>query len=100
VRERAILYRAFTQEPADYLDATFIDEHQEHSLDSRGIPYSEFGVELSAPSRGVIVWAILREIGVDGMRERVHAFNGEFKLESGVNQGTSIEIVLPREPAA
>jgi len=34
-----------------------------------------FNLELSAPSRGVQVWAILKEIGAKGMRERVIQHN-------------------------
>ena len=74
VRDRSILFDAFTQEPADYLEANFVEE-PETSLDSMGIPYADFGVELSAPSRGVIVWAILTELGRRGMAARVVADN-------------------------
>jgi aromatic-L-amino-acid/L-tryptophan decarboxylase len=76
VRDRGILFDAFTQEPADYLEGSFVPEEDvQTSFDSMGIPYSEFGVELSAPSRGIQVWAILKEIGVDGMRTRVKTDN-------------------------
>ncbi len=71
VRDRAILHRAFTQEPADYLEGSFTDDEVQVSLDSMGIPYFDFGVELSAPPRGVMVWAILRELGVEGLRRRI-----------------------------
>jgi aromatic-L-amino-acid decarboxylase len=74
VRDRSILFDAFTQEPAAYLEANFVEE-PETSLDSMGIPYADFGVELSAPSRGVIVWAILTELGRRGMAARVVADN-------------------------
>ena len=71
VRDRAILHRAFTQEPADYLEGAFASDDVQVSLDDMGVPYFDFGVELSAPSRGVQVWAILTELGVDGLRQRV-----------------------------
>ena len=71
VRDRAILHRAFTQEPADYLEGAFADDDVQVSLDSMGVPYFDFAVELSAPPRGVMVWAILREIGLEGLRQRV-----------------------------
>jgi aromatic-L-amino-acid decarboxylase len=71
VRDRSILYRAFTQEPADYLEGAFADHDVQVSLDSMGIPYFDFGVELSSPVRGVAVWGVLRELGVDGVRARV-----------------------------
>ncbi|MCP5191450.1 MAG: hypothetical protein H6987_00125 [Pseudomonadales bacterium] len=45
------------------------------SADSLGLPYGDFGVELSSPSRGVVVWAMLQEIGVEGMRDRIVRHN-------------------------
>jgi len=72
VRDRAILHRAFTQEPAAYLEGSLSDpEHVRVSVDSMGIPYADFGVELSAPSRGAVVWSLLRELGRSGVRERI-----------------------------
>jgi aromatic-L-amino-acid/L-tryptophan decarboxylase len=72
VRDRTFLHRAFTQEPADYLEGSFVSgDDIRSSFDSMGIPYGDFAVELSAPARGVIVWAILREQGVAGIRARV-----------------------------
>jgi aromatic-L-amino-acid decarboxylase len=79
VRDRELLRRAFTQEPAHYLEGSTQpadgEGRIEHSMDDFGIPYYDFGVELSAPSRGVVVWALLREIGVAGLRERVRRHN-------------------------
>ncbi|MBT7953196.1 MAG: aminotransferase class V-fold PLP-dependent enzyme [Gammaproteobacteria bacterium] len=80
VRDRDILQRAFTQEPADYLEGSVeqadnSDAGVKHSLDDFGIPYFDYGVELSSPCRGIVVWAMIREIGVEGMRERVKRHN-------------------------
>jgi len=80
VRDRELLRRAFTQEPADYLEGSVAQETGdapaiEHSMDDFGIPYFDYGVELSAPCRGVVVWALLREIGVEGMRARIRRHN-------------------------
>jgi len=80
VRDRELLRRAFTQEPADYLEGSVVQETGdapaiEHSMDDFGIPYFDYGVELSAPCRGVVVWALLREIGVEGMRARIRRHN-------------------------
>ncbi|MEP7281452.1 MAG: pyridoxal-dependent decarboxylase [Rubrivivax sp.] len=80
VRDRGFLQRAFTQEPADYLEGSVQPAGApgsgiEHSMDDFGIPYYDFGVELSAPCRGVVVWALIREIGVDGMIDRVRRHN-------------------------
>lgn len=74
VRDRAILQRAFTQEPADYLEGSFTDDVAV-SIDHLGIDYADFGVELSAPARGVTVWAILVEQGREGIRKRVAVDN-------------------------
>jgi aromatic-L-amino-acid decarboxylase len=72
VRDREILHRAFTQEPADYLEGSFVTgDDVQSSFDSIGVPYGDFALELSAPARGVMVWATLREIGVDGLRARI-----------------------------
>lgn len=76
VRDRAILHRAFTQGPADYLEGSFVrDDDVRSSLDTMGIPYGDFALELSSPARGVMVWAILRELGRDGVRARIVADN-------------------------
>lgn len=80
VRDRELLRRAFTQEPADYLEGSVAQDELvqrviEHSMDDFGIPYYDYGVELSAPCRGVVVWALIREIGVEGMRERIRRHN-------------------------
>jgi len=80
VRDRELLRRAFTQEPADYLEgsveqAATSKPRFEHSLDDFGVPYYDMGVELSAPSRGVVVWALLREIGLAGMTARIRRHN-------------------------
>lgn len=71
VRDRELLGRAFTTEPAEYLEGTFSPGRDVTTYDSMGEPYHYFSVEHSAPSRGVTVWAILKEIGVDGLRERI-----------------------------
>jgi aromatic-L-amino-acid decarboxylase len=74
VRDRELLRRAFTQEPAHYLEGS-TGPSVEHSLDDFGVPYYDYGVELSAPSRGVVVWALLREIGLAGMTARIKRHN-------------------------
>ena len=69
VRDGDLLERAFTQEPAPYLEA-FAPERARSQFDDQGIHWFDRSVELTSPSRGVWVWAALREIGADGMRER------------------------------
>jgi aromatic-L-amino-acid decarboxylase len=82
VRDRELLRRAFTQEPAAYLEGSTVREATgavvapiAHSMDDFGVPYYDYGVELSAPSRGVVVWALLREIGTAGIRARICRHN-------------------------
>ena len=83
VRDRELLHRAFTQEPAHYLEGAVAgpahagtgEPEIQHSMDHFGIPYYDFGVELSAPSRGVVVWALIREIGKAGMADRIRRHN-------------------------
>jgi aromatic-L-amino-acid decarboxylase len=71
VRDRQLLHRAFTQEPAAYLEGAASNAEVVHSMDTLGIPWADFSVELSAQPRGAIVWALLREIGVEGLRARI-----------------------------
>jgi aromatic-L-amino-acid decarboxylase len=76
VRDRALLARAFTLEPAEYLEMDSDASRVESAFDHLGDPpYHHFSPEHSAPSRGVRVWAILKEIGAEGMRERVIRHN-------------------------
>jgi aromatic-L-amino-acid decarboxylase len=75
VRDRGLLHRAFTQQASDYLEGSFTTAKAEHSMDNGGIPYYDFGIELSAPSRGAVVWALIREIGEDGLRDRICRHN-------------------------
>lgn len=74
LRDAGPLARAFTIEPGDY-DAA---RHAPVGTGDLGSPFEELGlgtpelgVDFSTPARGVPIWAILREIGAAGMRERV-----------------------------
>jgi len=82
VRDRSILNRAFSQGAADYLEGACNEENIQNSMDSMGIPYHDFGVELSAPSRGAVVWALIREIGKTGIQERICRHNDMARLVS------------------
>jgi aromatic-L-amino-acid decarboxylase len=75
VRDAGLLERAFTQEPAPYLEAFSPDEARSQ-FDSQGPPWFDRSLELHAPSRGVWVWATLREIGVEGVRARIRRHIG------------------------
>jgi aromatic-L-amino-acid decarboxylase len=85
VRDRSILHRAFTQEPSAYLEGSFAaDDDVQMSVDSMGIPYGDMGVELSAPARGVMVWAILVEQGRSGVAARIAHDNDSAQLLTGL----------------
>lgn len=75
VRDRKLLHRAFKQGDSDYLEGACTDENIQHSLDDLGIPYHDYGLELSAPSRGAVVWALITEIGKAGFVDRVCRHN-------------------------
>jgi len=84
VSDRNLLHRAFTQGASDYLEGSLSDDVAQHSLDSLGIPYYDFGVELSSPSRGAVVWALIREIGKHGMQDRICRHNAMAKQLAGI----------------
>ena len=94
VRDRGLLHRAFTQGASDYLEGSLSDEVAQHSLDSLGIPYYDFGVELSSPSRGAVVWALIREIGQQGIQDRVCRHNAMAQhLASIANDHPKLELL-------
>lgn len=70
VRDGDLLERAFTQEPAAYL-ATYGTEEMTSQFDHLGRGWFDRSLELHAPSRGSWVWAVLREIGLEGVRARL-----------------------------
>lgn len=100
VNDRNLLERAFTQGPADYLEGSLesVDASMvkvEHSLDGFGVHYFNQGIELSAPCRGVAVWALIREIGVEGMRERIVRHNDMAReLAEHCRQHPRLELLL------
>jgi aromatic-L-amino-acid decarboxylase len=99
VHDRSLLERAFTQEAADYLEGTLDHDgttaEVEHSMDDFGVPYFSYGTELSAPCRGVAVWALIREIGVSGMRERIVRHNDMAReLAELCRRHESLELLL------
>jgi aromatic-L-amino-acid decarboxylase len=74
-RDGDLLARAFTIEPGHYDrerrghadDGGDVDSPWEST--GRGTP--DWGVDFSTPARGIAVWAVLKEMGAAGMRERV-----------------------------
>jgi aromatic-L-amino-acid/L-tryptophan decarboxylase len=73
VRDAELLYRTFTLEPAAYLEGAVLDTTEEvkSPWDVFAGEHHHLSVEQSAPPRGVQVWAVLKEIGVVGLRARV-----------------------------
>ena len=75
VRDPQLLHRSFTQTPAAYL-AMPGHGAVASPFEEFGVHYDDMGVELSAPPRGVLVWAVLREIGREGLHDRVRRHVG------------------------
>lgn len=95
VRDGELLERAFTQEPAPYLEP-FRPETARSQFDDQGVHWFDRGVELSSPSRGVWVWAALREIGAEGMRDRVRRHIGfASHLAGRVEDHPRLELLVP-----
>lgn len=76
VRDHAVLTRAFAEGAAAYLEGSFSQDVAVSQFDGFGGPWADQGVELSSPSRGVLVWAVLREIGREGVARRVERHVG------------------------
>jgi aromatic-L-amino-acid decarboxylase len=100
VRDGMLLQRAFTLEAAAYVEGSqpvYADDAPLTSqFDDMGYLYMHFGVEQSAPSRGALVWAILKEIGVDGVKERICRHNGYARhLAERVRSSPCLELVAP-----
>src|SRR5512141_3133897 len=72
VRDGGFLARALTLEPAAYVEMAPTDTGDTGSpFDQRGEGNADYSLDHSAPPRGLAVWALLKEIGAKGMRERV-----------------------------
>ncbi|HVO51754.1 MAG TPA: aminotransferase class V-fold PLP-dependent enzyme [Thermoanaerobaculia bacterium] len=72
VRDGGLLARALALEPAAYVEMAPTDTGDTDSpFDQMGEGNPNFSLDHSAPPRGLAVWALLREIGARGMRERV-----------------------------
>jgi aromatic-L-amino-acid decarboxylase len=75
VRDGAVLHRAFQEGESAYLEGTFTGGADGadplSQFEDLGGPWADLAVELSAPPRGPAVWAVLREVGREGVRARV-----------------------------
>lgn len=77
VRDQAVLMRAFAEGEAAYLEGSFSAELEAQSqFDLMGGRWADESLELSAPPRGALVWAVLREIGRAGVAGRVEEHIG------------------------
>lgn len=78
VRDAGVLTRAFAEGDAAYLEGSFRDELAQagSQFDAMGGPWADQSLELSAPPRGVAVWAVLREVGRAGVIDRVERHVG------------------------
>ena len=74
VLDEGVLGRAFTIEPGDYdrvRDSAPVEDDPGSPFDALGLGTPDWGVDFSTPARGLPVWAILREMGADGVRDRI-----------------------------
>jgi aromatic-L-amino-acid decarboxylase len=71
VRDGSILERVYTQGHAEYIEGGFRDEDVVSQWDSLAGRWADQALELSAPPRGTLVWAVLRELGREGVARRV-----------------------------
>src|SRR5262245_8616412 len=101
VRDAGLLARAFAQGAATYYQESSFSSGEEDAVvqfDSAGIPYWDMGVELSAPSRGVLAWAVLRELGRAGVAARVERHIGLARhLAQRARQHPRLELLLEPE---
>jgi aromatic-L-amino-acid decarboxylase len=100
VRDGKLMERAYTLEPAAYIEESqpvYADDGPLSSqFDDFGYVFHHFGVEQSAPSRGVQVWAVLKELGVEGVRARICRHNGYARhVAERVQASPSLELVAP-----
>lgn len=97
VKDRGILGRAFTLEPAEYLEGAVEGEAAISSpFDGFGELFHDFNVDQSAPSRGAVVWAVIREIGAAGMRQRVRRHRDfAARLAEIVTADERLELLAP-----
>ena len=100
VRDGALLGRAFTLLPAVYVEDSQ-PPYEDGSVvtsqfDDFGYAFHHFGLEHSLPSRGVEVWAVLKELGTEGVRERIRRHDGfARRLAALVDESPVLERLAP-----
>lgn len=97
VRDGDLLKRAFTLEPAEYLEGSTRQLGSVGSqFDELGYTFHDINLEQSAQSRGVTVWAALKEIGANGVKARVCAHNSYARqLRARVIASPVLELLAP-----
>lgn len=99
VRDQSLLGRAFTLLPAVYVEDSqpaYAEGEIRSQFDDFGYAFHHFGVEHSLPSRGVEVWGVLKEIGADGVRNRVRRHNAYARaLAARVSSSPTLELLAP-----
>ncbi|HEX8696943.1 MAG TPA: aminotransferase class V-fold PLP-dependent enzyme [Longimicrobium sp.] len=102
VRDAGLLERAFTLGPAVYVEGSQPmrlpppDMPVASQFDGLGYAFHHFGVEHTLPSRGVEVWALLKEIGAEGVRARVRRHNQYARyLAERVRRSPVLELMAP-----
>jgi aromatic-L-amino-acid decarboxylase len=100
VRDGELLTRAFTLEDAVYAEDSQpiyeADTPLTSQFDDFGYAFHHLGVEHTPPSRGVEVWAVLNEIGAEGMRARVVRHNQLARdLARAAGESPELELLAP-----
>jgi aromatic-L-amino-acid decarboxylase len=100
-RDGELLGRSFAVETGAYdreREHQDFEEHEPESpWESTGHGTPDWGVDFSTPSRGIAVWAILKEIGAVGVRERIVRHNDCARLVAD-RAAASPELELMAEP--
>jgi aromatic-L-amino-acid decarboxylase len=100
VRDEEVLTRAFAEGEAAYLEGSFSPEdvHAESQFDLIAGRWADQSLELSAPPRGVLVWAVLHEIGRAGVARRVERHVGYARqIAERAREHPRLELLLEPE---
>lgn len=100
VRDAQLLARAFTLGESGYVEGSLpiyaADTPLASQLDDFGYMFHGFGIEHTLPSRGVEVWAVLKEIGADGIKARVCRHNAYARyLAERIRETPELELAAP-----
>jgi aromatic-L-amino-acid decarboxylase len=101
-RDGGLLSRAFTIDTGHYdrernqLPADS-DADADSPWEALGGGTPDWGVDFSTPSRGIAVWAVLKEIGADGVRDRI-VRHDDFARRVAERARAEAELELLAEP--